>query len=478
MVIETCSEVLGDGRILEIAEVALDPTQTFFAVSDQGRISFQGRVSSGDRVFVPVRRDDPILSRMHLANAYRQYESTAQLASQIGEFLNTIVRLPISLQLLLGAFVVHSWSLHRAPSRLFPVLRGPRDFSEPLLRALALVCRNALVIADATAPALLSACSRFTPTCLIMDSGLRQDVVRILKAGLKPDVVVLRQQGALSSYCPILLACPEELSDPDLLSDAMVLSLPLSEWPRVERLDEPEVLEQARGLRNSLLQFRLHPRKARAPVLGDAPPRWTMKQWSMFRCFAAPFSGDEQFCAELRAAFQQDCEVAPHSLSPAKQATLSALFVLAHGTKDRASVKEISDKANEASIKPRRSGAVLDALGFAERKRGDHGNYEIEFHRSNLERIHSLARFYGIPELETCTTPEARACCPLCRDFHLVSEAGVPSEQESKLAEERQQPEDKEEHRNALEQPSEESLQSNVPTQEELTGSDDSSPAS
>jgi hypothetical protein len=209
-----------------------------------------------------------------------------------------------------------------------------------------------------------------------------------------------------------------------------------------------------------------------------------MKQWSMFRCLAAPFSGDEQFCAELRDAFEQDCEVAPHRFSPAKQATLTALFVLAHGTKDRASVKEISDKANEAldelaeaSIKPRRSGAVLDALGFAERKRGDHGNYEIEFHRSTLERIHSLVRFYGIPELETCTTPEAGECCPFCRDFHLVSDAGVPPEQESKLAEERQQPQDKEEHRSALEQPSEESLQSNVPTQEEPTGSDDSPPA-
>lgn len=55
MVIETCSEVLDDGRILEVGELALDPTRTVFAVSDHGRISCQERVTSGDRVFVPVR---------------------------------------------------------------------------------------------------------------------------------------------------------------------------------------------------------------------------------------------------------------------------------------------------------------------------------------------------------------------------------------------------------------------------------------
>jgi hypothetical protein len=448
---EVCSAVLRDGKVLEIVQDYHG--RTCFMVWQNGETWTSSSENADGGVLEPVRRSHPVLRWMHLPTNVREYESPARLAREIGEFVSGLVPLPSSSGDFIGTWVLHTWGHFQLPNPPFVIARGSRESCEWFLKILSLVSRNALVIADTTPKAFLHANVTCSPTFLVLDWGLRADFLRVLKMGVRPEVLVLGQNEASSLHGSRLLACSDTPSDPELLSDAIVFSLPPDTWPRFEKQHHPAVREQARRLRNSLLLFRLRSCAPLALVAGDPPPGWTPKRWDMFRSFCAPVSSNAEFCDQVRLAFD-DFEVAPlPPLPPAKFATLKAVFSLAHRNVRDVSVIELSKKANEAleelgeaTISPRRAGAVLAELGFPKRARGDHGNHKIEFHRPVLERIHELALQ---SELKIWITPEMAASCPLCRDSRRLGEGDIPEVEQDKPAEEPHQTSEGEEQQQA-----------------------------
>lgn len=340
---EVCSAVLRDGRVLEIAEDRYG--HTCFVVQKNGEIYTSAGSTGDDQYLEPLRRSHPVLRWMHLPTNTREYESPAGLAREIGEFVSGLVPLPSSYADFIGTWVLHTWGHFRLPNPPFVIARGSRESCEWFLKILSLVSRNALVIADTTAKAFLRASVVCSPTFLVLDWGLRADFLRVLKIGVRPDVLVLGQNEASSPHGPRLLACSDTPSDPQLLSDAIVFSLPPDTCPRFEKLHHPEVREHARRLRNSLLLFRLRSCAPLALIAGDPPPDWIPKRWDMFRSFCAPVSSNAESCDKVRLAFE-DCEVVP--LPPVRFATLKAIFSLAHQNLPAASVLELAKLVNQA----------------------------------------------------------------------------------------------------------------------------------
>jgi len=456
---EVASARLGDGTVLEAIQDPENSSRAIFASWKGGTISLVERFESGGQAFVPLRRDGGIGKSIQLPNGVEPFESPAKLATEAGALISQVVEIPRGLWLLLGAFVVHTWVPEVAPFFPCPLLRGPSDFIGPLLQALALVCRQAIVVGHTTPAGLLHAFHGLTPTLLVDDRDLSPRVRRLVRMGTRRDVVALEKGTVVSPSGPRLVGSSSDLTGSDLVEDAILLAFGVRHWPDVTKLSDRGISERARRLRNSLLRFRFERSQSIQPLVGECPSGLSPKSWDMLRVLAGPFVGDEEFCTELLGLrlfppFEKfPWENQPQWLSVRKQAVVSTLFFHAHkryaeGARNdtevpllSVTVGELTTAANQVleqmgerpSLTARGFGAQMDSLGFSRRTRGDVG-YEVDFTRATLKQVHYLVKYYGLHELRVYHGQD-RERCSWCRDLKLVSDSVIQLYgRESKLA--------------------------------------------
>ena len=442
--LEVASAQLEGGGDVELVEDRHDRARTRLAVSRQGVVHFVDSVEDHGRVLIPFKRDGSILRLIRLPRGVQPYQSPTWLAQEVGKLVNAVVPIPQGLQRICGAFAVHTWISDQLPLSPCLMIRGPLEFSLPLLQALALVCRRAVVVGDATSAGVLKACSQLSPTLLVVNFGLRPAVLRTLGMGMRRGVLVIQKNGVLSPFGPKLIATAELPSDLCVLSDSLHLSLPLSTSPDLTKLSDLHINDRSDYLQECLLQLRFDLLSSVRPLGDDLPEPFPFRGKDLMRCLGAPFAGNEQFVADLHKAAESFCAVPPPRLRVLQRAVVSALFFLTHQRKEQQGllVGELAELANELleergeemTLSPKRVGVILTGLGFANRQRTGEG-YELLLDRSTLEQIHAFAKFYDAFEVVRYSPGGmSRSSCEWCREFRLVSEATIRRyEQEEKL---------------------------------------------
>jgi hypothetical protein len=449
--VEIATRDFPDGTRVRLICDPKNQTRTMFAAWRAGHVDYVDKLAYKGEAFVPPRADDRLFESIALPRGVQPHDAPSAMARSIGGLVDEVVALSPQQQVLLGAFGVVTRVSEGLPFAPTVAFCGPRDITLPLLQALRLLCPYALLIGDVTPGGLLEACSRIKPTPLIADYGLRQHTLRLLEMGSRPGIFSLQKGGACSPCCPRAIACSDASVPRDLLSGSVIIPLPSLDWANVGLLSDSGFLERAACLQQQLLGYELECNGIIRPLQGDRPSGMRPREWDAFRCWGAPFAGDEEYLRELLEAMRCAGELSPNGLLVGPHAVLSGLDFLVHEPENQAPVSAIAAHANkileqsgeELRLKERKVGAILTQLGFPRWQRGgDDGPYQLQFYVSVKRLIHRLVKYYGAWQVELYSS-HARVTCPLCREYKLVSEGDLRwYERELKPAEERQKREE------------------------------------
>jgi len=421
-----------DGTRLRVICHPQDPTRTVLAIRREGLIELVERFEYGPEVYVPPRREDPLIRSMVLPCGVQPHDAPSAMAIESGALLNEVVPLADAQQLVLGTFVVRTWASDDSPFAPTVAFCGPRDFSVPLLQALGLLCRYGMVVGDVTPAGLLEACSRNSPTLLIADYGLRRDTIRLLEMGSRQGVNSLQKAGVFPPWCPRAIACSDASLGRDLLSGGVMILLSGSGWPHLELFTDSKFLEWAANLQMQLVGYDLQRDATLRPIAGELPTGIKPREWEAFRWWGAPFAGEKGFLDELLDAIRWAAELAPDGLPVDQLATIAALDHLAHEGNGSVSVGDICTLTNKVlmqmgedlCLKERKVGAILTKLGFPRRERGgDDGPYRLEFSSYTNAFIHKLVKSYGRWPVEVYDSHGPDVTCAFCRRYSVDSGA-------------------------------------------------------
>ncbi len=421
---------LDDGRPADLIQDPEDPEGTLFAFGDKGRARYQKTLEFGGHVFAAPRRCDPCLRHMNLPRGTQGYGSPSKLAGAVGDLLDVIG--PFS-DPLWATYVLHTWIYEPLAFSPCVVVVGTSDLLDPFLQALALVCRRALVIGDATPSALLQVSARFSPTLLVRDWGMSKGLMRILGMAARGNVLAMRGGHTSAPFLPRLLACSTVPSEPELMSNAIEVRLDGSDWPNSDRLSDPEVLKEAEHLRQCLLQFRFDIHDSVRPLRAKCPVGSRPKAWDIVRCLAAPFADDQEYCGRLFLQARTDWDVAPESISVEKRAVVAAVFLYVHHPKiDSVTVGDVAELARKAleqmnepvKLGARGVGPILRDLGLTIRPRASCG-YQLLLDEKAIANVHRWAKSYGVFEVYAEISQFPKVKCQHCREQGFVSKREI-----------------------------------------------------
>src|SRR5258707_5541772 len=175
----------------------------------------------------------------------------------------------------LADFVLSPWLVDRLEVAPYLSVVGlPQSGKTTLLRALSLVCRRPLLIADVTSASFYHACTRFMPTMLIDETGSirgNRTLRHMLRAGTTREVLAVRRNRTFHSFGAKVISSLEPPDDAALNSRCIVIPMSESKSTALVRPDEPAVQQQAADLQAQLLRFRFekYRRVQPAAVPGD-----------------------------------------------------------------------------------------------------------------------------------------------------------------------------------------------------------------
>jgi hypothetical protein len=171
-VVETDFAEIGDGTLVEMIEDPEDTARTLLAVYKGGEVHYTSRFQSGDRVLIPIPRNDRIIKHMRLPRGVRACESERSLLIAICALLSQCLDLDVGQPDLLAFFVLSTWFIEQLPVAPYVALVGLSQSGKTMaLYILSLLCRHALFTADITSTAFYRIYDRLTPTVLIDETG-------------------------------------------------------------------------------------------------------------------------------------------------------------------------------------------------------------------------------------------------------------------------------------------------------------------
>jgi hypothetical protein len=406
--------------------------RTSLAVWQNGRATFVDEFRYGDERIVPFGAEDPRIRYLSVPSGVEPSDNPASMARRIRNLVNEVVPLSAPERLIFGAFGVLSWVGGGLPLSPTLIIRAPRDYAFPLLGALKHVCRYGLRVGEVTAAGLLKASSEFRSTLLIEDYGLPEDILRLLEMGGRPGLNSLKASGAYSAASPRILASPESFLGKDFGPASVVVPLSLTGWPNLARLDRSDFLEVAEHLQRQLLDLELK-QGGTVGILDRLPRRGSsLRQEDALRCWAAPFSEDEEFMVELCDALIDTAEFSSDTLPTEQRAVISAVYFLDHTARTNCSTKDIAIEANrmleelgkEVHLAERKVGSTLTKLGFPRRERGGEGGaYLLELNAFTKDLAHRLVSLHGTWAIEDYGVIIPDLECAYCRRYKLVSDA-------------------------------------------------------
>jgi hypothetical protein len=303
----------------------------------------------------------------------------------------------------------------------------PQSGKTTLLRALSLVCRRPLLIADITSASFYQACTRFVPTILIDEAGSirsNRTLRHMLRSGTTRDVPAVRKNRIFHCYGAKVISWLEPPDDTALNSRCVLIPMFESKSSALVRVDEPKVQQMAADLQAQLLRFRLENYETvkAAAVAGDEVLR--PRTQDLLRSLAAAYAKDVERSQRLFKFFESGQGIPAEPLDPEQNAVLRALFSLIHLHKDFSSIRVgdltrivnlFLDRAGEnLRLSPRKVGAVLTSLSVATRTRTNSG-WALSVNRQDAERMHQLAACYGIDGFQDRFLGMSPDDCSFCR---------------------------------------------------------------
>jgi hypothetical protein len=384
---ETHFAELKDGTLVELVQDPKNHVRTLLAVWKDGEARYLDELEHDGHVLVPLARTDEISKQLRLPTEARPYESSQTLLHRIERLISQSVSVDAAYLPVLADFVLSTWFVDRfVVAPYLSVVGLPQSGKTTLLRALSLVCRRPLLIADITSASFYRACAQFMPTMLIDEAGSvrnNRTLRHMLRTGTTRDVNSLVANQILYSYGAKVISWLEPPDDPALNSRCVLI--PMCETSRTDlaRVSDPEVEREAATLQAQLLQFRFENYKSVqvSSVPGDEKLR--PRSRDLLQTLAAAHSQDAKRSERLVKFFDSGQAVPLEPLSLEQNAILRGLFSVIHCRKEYESVSTgdlttlvnyLLERAGESlRLQPRKVGAALTSLGFSSRKRTNSG---------------------------------------------------------------------------------------------------------
>jgi len=419
---------LGDGTLIETIEDPKDATKSLFAVYDNGIVQYAPRIEHGDRVLVPVPREQGIFKHVRLPRGTQPYGSPMELLVDIVALILACVDISVKDAALTAAFVVSTWFVEKLSVAPYLALVGlPRSGKTTLLQVLNLVCRRPLLTADITSAAFYEAYEKLNPTLLVDESltaGNRRELFHLLKTGTTRGSVTLRRGRSLKAFGPKVISCTELPNDAALNSRCVII--PMQETGRTDlvKTTDKRLLDNADSLCKELLQYRLENyHSLRLPkVEGDQ--RLHSRTRDLYQALALPLGSNPELCEALVDLFKNQQEINREPLSPTSAAVLRVLyeFIHSHPRDGKCAQRELTVGVNlnlerlqeTFRLNSHAVGRVLTTLGFTNRKRTNAG-FTLWLDLESRKRIHNLARAYAINQETQFQAEGFGNGCELCK---------------------------------------------------------------
>ena len=406
--IETASAEV-DGTQIEIIEDPQDPSKTKLAVFNGSEVQFVDRLEVENRIFIPIPRGANLLRHVRLPRGVKECGTARLLLHNTVDLLGQCLDISEDDLLLLAHFVLSTWFIERLPVAPYLAFFGlPRAGKSTALTVLSLLCRRGLLTADITSAAFYRACDRLMLTLLIDETGTageRRALFHLLRTGTTREVVALRKNESFKTFGPKVVSWIELPNDAALNSRCVVV--PLYETCRTDLLrpTSPKFLAAADDLQKRFLQFRFEKMKSIDPPGVPVSNRLHSRTRDLYEALALPMSGDNESCKKLVELLETQENSYRAPLSGSQSVVLQGLFTFMHLRREgkRPVVRDLTEVINgnlKAAgqgfwISAREVGAVMTALGFNNRKRGNTG-WQIVTGLKEMQHLHALFAAYRV----------------------------------------------------------------------------------
>jgi hypothetical protein len=426
-VVETEFAEIADGSLVEMIEDPEDSARTLLAVYKGEEVRYASRVQSGDRVLVPIPRNQHIIKHVRLPRGAKPCESARSLVQPIESIFSQCLELRAEYTGLLTFFVLSTWFIDQLPVAPYVALVGlPRSGKSTALSLLRLLCRRALLTADITSAAFYRVCDRLTPTLLIDETGTageRRVLFHLLRTGTTRDVVAIRKQESFRTFGAKAVSWIELPNDAALNSRCLLIPLQETHRTDLKRPWDPEILQAADELQKQLLYLRFA--KYRTLTLPKIPGNEQLhsRARDLYESLALPCDGDTTVCEFLLITLKTQQQSNREPLTPSQSAVLRYLFWVIHRVSNKGAygVSDLTNGVNSLlqaedehfHLNPRQVGSVLSSLGLTNRARTNHG-WTLWLDLKGRMQIHELIAAYGVDNRGSLPTEEARKQCDLC----------------------------------------------------------------
>jgi hypothetical protein len=421
---------LGDGTLVEMIEDPNNAAKSLFAVYKNGSVHYAASVERGDRVLVPVPREQTIFKHVRLPRGIQPYESSVKLLTGIATLILACVDVCMGDATLIAAFVMSTWFIESLAIAPYLALVGlPRSGKTTLLQVLTQVCRRPLLTADITSAAFYEVYEKLNPTLLVdetLTAGNRRELFHLLKSGTTRGSVTLRKGRSLKAFGPKVISCTELPTDAALNSRCVIITMQETNRTDLAKPTDKKMLDIADVLQKQLLQYRLENyHSLRLPkVEGDE--RLHSRTRDLYQALALPIGSQPEFCEYLVRLFETQQDINREPLSPACAAVLRFLYKWIHVNlkEGRCAQKDLTvginfdlERLQETfRLNAHEVGRALTSLGFTDRKRKNAG-FILWLDLRTRKRIHNLAHDYAIAQGGQFHEDGFGEGCDLCKNL-------------------------------------------------------------
>jgi hypothetical protein len=426
---------LEDGTLAEMIEDPNNAANSLFAVYQNGSVHYAATVERGDRVLVPVPREQGIFKHVVLPRGTQPCPPPRVLLGGIAALILACIDTNIIDASLIAAFVMSTWFIESLSIAPYLALVGlPRSGKTTLLQVLNLVCWRPLLTADLTSAAFYEVYEKLSPTLLVdetLTAGNRRELFHLLKTGTTRGAVTLRKGRSLKAFGPKVISCTELPNDAALNSRCVIIPMQETTRTNLVKPTDKKILDSADRLCRALLQLRLQNYHSLCSPKIEGDERLHSRTRDLYQALALALAGDAELCGFLVDAFKIQQDINREPLSPGCAAVLRFLYewIHLHIKEGKFAQKELTVGVNfnleslkeNFRLNAHEVGRALTSLGFTNRKRTNAG-FILWLDRGTRKRIHDLAHTYAIDQGTEFQEESFRNGCELCnRDSNPAS---------------------------------------------------------